>query len=200
MIQKNSDAEVTDHTTHAAETVIRLSPSQTKEEITTTITSALDRVCKLKGVGPATGTLILSVFSPDAVPFFQDELFAWLIPEHSAKLKYDKKEYSVLLDRALDIVLKKGIEARQLEKAAYVLMHVDLLTEEQKQKLLECSERSESHTAEQLEARSPGQEKGNQSEISTGNSKPQVKSVRRSRKAAVEDDESNLRQPKRRKA
>lgn len=201
MVQKNSDIEVADHTTNAVKVLSPLSPSQTKKEITIIIISALDRVCKLKGVGPATGTLVLSVFKPDVVPFFQDELFAWLIPEHSAKLKYDKKEYGMLLDRALDIVLEKNIEADKLEKTAYVLMHADLLTKEQKQQLLSSDEKSELDSIEQPRGHQTSEDgDDDQSKEHKKVHQSQVKPVPKSRKAAVEEDESSLRRSKRRKA
>ena len=46
----------------------------------------------LRGVGPATASLVLSVAFPMDVPFFGDEVFEWLCggegPE-KRKLKYD---------------------------------------------------------------------------------------------------------------
>ena len=132
MIQKNSEAEVIEHTSEAANVIEGLSLKQPIDKISTTIISALDHVCKLKGVGPATGTLILSIFNPQIVPFFEDELFYWLCPEYTAKLKYDKKEYKLLLAKVLNIVQSKSVDAKMLEQAAYVVINADHLDNTQK--------------------------------------------------------------------
>ena len=42
------------------------------------VMKSLKVLCRLKGVGPATASLILSVAYPSIVPFFADELFAWI--------------------------------------------------------------------------------------------------------------------------
>lgn len=42
------------------------------------VMESLKSLCRLKGVGPATASLILSVAYPNNVPFFADELFAWI--------------------------------------------------------------------------------------------------------------------------
>jgi len=104
-------------------------------------TKALDTVCKLQGVGPATGTLVLSVFTIEMkhnVPFFEDELFEWCFPEHG-KLKYNQKEYSQLCVKVNEIAQRLHVKAVELEKTAYVLKHIDTLGEEEKRKLEELS-------------------------------------------------------------
>jgi hypothetical protein len=56
---------------------------------TLALIAALAIVYKLTGIGPATGTLILNVFDPKYIPFFQDEMFLWFFPDlKGAKLKY----------------------------------------------------------------------------------------------------------------
>ncbi|KAL9006905.1 MAG: hypothetical protein Q9188_000360 [Gyalolechia gomerana] len=42
------------------------------------LSKAITTLCTLKGVGPATASLILSCYDPTTVPFFSDELFRWL--------------------------------------------------------------------------------------------------------------------------
>jgi len=138
MIQKNTDAEVQEHTAKAASLIKDIHRDQSADLIISSVENALKQVCNLKGVGPATGTLVLSVFRPEIVPFFEDELYFCLHPDHSGKLKYDKAEYRSLLSRALDIVLNRGVEARTLEKTAYVLMHADKLGEDEREQLKQC--------------------------------------------------------------
>ncbi|KAK5074291.1 hypothetical protein LTR64_006564 [Lithohypha guttulata] len=131
MVQKNPEDEVKEQTSKAAKVLNQTSDEQ---DFNTRIISALDIVCKLKGVGPATGSLVLSVLSP-RVPFFEDELFYWLNQEHSTKLKYDKKEYKMLLDCVLELERDNKVTADVLEKTAYVLMHEGQLTDQQKKQL-----------------------------------------------------------------
>lgn len=88
---------------------------------------------KLKGVGPATASLILSCYDLDNVPFFSDELYRWLhLDEEEGsswdlKIKYTPNEYESLYNKAHSIMkdfeFEKGqkITAFDLEKAAYVL-------------------------------------------------------------------------------
>ena len=136
MIAKNTADEVLEHTSAAAQSLSGINRTMAKDSIVADVISSLSEVCKLKGVGPATGTLILSVFKPDLVTFFQDETFHWLCDASQQKLKYDKKEYTLLLSRSLDLIIDQDISAQGLEKSAYVLMHSEHLTEQQKADLL----------------------------------------------------------------
>lgn len=123
------------------------------------VKKSLVQLTKLHGVGPATASLVLSIFDPQTVPFFEDELYIWLtrsngplnapvqsediitpkkqvtekskpktkVKTASAKLKYDVKEYEVLLDEAWNVMRRTGLKAWELEKVAYVLEHLDVL-------------------------------------------------------------------------
>ena len=91
--------------------------------------AAFKKLQEMRGVGPATASLLLSVAFPDHVPFFSDELYAWVVdmkdkdagpypakgledPETKAngtpwqkklKLKYDLKEYNRIIAALEDI-------------------------------------------------------------------------------------------------
>ena len=94
---------------------------------------ALKGLNKIKGVGPATGSLLLSVYMPDRIPFFEDELYGWLCQTDSMskgseiKLKYNVKEYEEVYHavRGLRERLKDSsgvsIPASTLEKVAFVV-------------------------------------------------------------------------------
>ena len=98
---------------------------------------ALDTTCQLKGVGPATASLILSCFRPDCVPFFSDEMYRWLCWDDPAtkgmrgwkrQIGYTKKEFTTLIDRARALLERlrsedgaADVDMLALEKAAYVL-------------------------------------------------------------------------------
>lgn len=110
--------------------------------------TALSTLTKpLKGVGPATATLLLAICAPDDIPYFSDELYAWLVSPHQSsstdklKLKYDVKEYRCLFEAWLEFrhsSLSRGlrdVKAVDLEKVAYVLGHWDGLTPADKKKV-----------------------------------------------------------------
>ena len=87
----------------------------------------------LKGIGPATASLLLSCYDPVKVPFFADELYRYLLWEEAKnkgwdrKIKYTIKEYKDLFDKLQ--VLQERLEnesgeqvtAIEVEKFAYVL-------------------------------------------------------------------------------
>lgn len=110
----------------------------------TTYTAALDTLCSLRGVGPATATLVLSVADPQNVPFFADELFAWVRGRQGGNMKYDLREYEWVWEGVKRVRGKGGaggggsqkgrnggalISAETVEKAAFVLGNWAVLTE-----------------------------------------------------------------------
>ena len=132
MIRKNEAAAVTKATAAAAKSLSSLGPTTPVQKALDLSLEALDAAAKLTGVGPATAALILSIYDPVNVPFFQDELFAWCVPEkEGTKLKYDKKEYSELFKRVYEVRkrLGKGTRMVDLEQASFVLRHIDLVDE-----------------------------------------------------------------------
>jgi len=87
----------------------------------------LKKLEELKGVGPATASLLLSILDGDNAPFFSDELFRWVCWDGAQggwkrKIKYDKKEYGMLWDgvKTLRDRLGEGVSAVDLEKCAFV--------------------------------------------------------------------------------
>ncbi|KAI1204816.1 DUF1479-domain-containing protein [Annulohypoxylon truncatum] len=88
---------------------------------------ALITISKLKGIGPATASLLLSVYGPDNVIFFSDEAFYWLCRGGQASpIKYNAKEYQELGTAAHSLIQRLGINAVDIEKVAYVLMKDDV--------------------------------------------------------------------------
>ncbi|KAK8165964.1 hypothetical protein BC567DRAFT_265556 [Phyllosticta citribraziliensis] len=88
----------------------RTSKSDNKER-TPTIMAALTRLTRLRGIGPATASLLLSIADGGAtVPFFADELFVWarrgfhldtplllLVPKKAGvKVRYSAKDIASL--------------------------------------------------------------------------------------------------------
>ncbi|CAO2658732.1 Nn.00g064550.m01.CDS01 [Neocucurbitaria sp. VM-36] len=89
---------------------------------------ALKVLTELKGIGPATASLLMSVMRPETVPFFSDELFRWCCWDEAGspggwgrKIKYNVKEYEQLSARVQEIVKRLGVRAVDVEKVAWVL-------------------------------------------------------------------------------
>lgn len=96
---------------------------------------ALKLLTKLRGIGPATASLLLSVYQSDAVPFFSDELFQWTHWDGTGaaaggtkagegwqrKIKYNVKEYGGIVDRVGHLRDRLGVRAVEAEQVAYVL-------------------------------------------------------------------------------
>lgn len=66
-------------------------------------------LCKLSGIGPASASLLLSVFDPVNVPFFSDEAYRWVMFEDGKgngwdrSIKYDAKTYGAYCQQMQDI-------------------------------------------------------------------------------------------------
>lgn len=89
----------------------------------TNTSAALDGITKLKGIGPATASLLLSVHDPERVIFFSDEAFYWLCCNgKKSTIKYNSKEYQELNKSAATVVKRLGVSATDVEKVAYVIM------------------------------------------------------------------------------
>src|SRR5262245_9416588 len=109
MVRKNTAASIEEQTAAAFK---KLASSDSTAPSKDVVKAALDLVCKLTGIGPATVTLILSLYDPDEIPFFQDEMFGWLCPDFKGgKLKYDQKEYFMLLEAVKPVLKQLNIKA-----------------------------------------------------------------------------------------
>ncbi|KAK0256740.1 hypothetical protein LTR29_001495 [Friedmanniomyces endolithicus] len=94
---------------------------------------AISTLSTLRGVGPATASLLLSVKDEARVPFFSDELYRWALWSNEAgggwkrEIKYSEKSYMELFPRVQELRerLKREngetVSALQVESVAYVL-------------------------------------------------------------------------------
>jgi hypothetical protein len=89
---------------------------------------ALKSLINLKGIGPATASLLLSVAQPGTVPFFSDEVFRWCMWDEPGspigwqrKIKYNTKEYEMLLEKVGALVKRLVVRAVDVERVAWVL-------------------------------------------------------------------------------
>lgn len=89
--------------------------------------TALKILTRLRGIGPATASLLLSVYQPDTVPFFSDELFRWTHWDGTGKtgwgrsIKYNVTEYKEILAIVEQLRKRLDVAAVDVEKVAYVL-------------------------------------------------------------------------------
>ncbi|KAH6853610.1 hypothetical protein B0I37DRAFT_387983 [Chaetomium sp. MPI-CAGE-AT-0009] len=87
------------------------------------VSGALKILTQLKGIGPATASLLLAVHDPKRVVFFADEAFYWLCCNGSkAPIKYNQKEYTELNKRAQALAKRLGVKAVDIERVAFVVM------------------------------------------------------------------------------
>ena len=92
---------------------------------------------KLKGIGPATASLLLSCYDPVKVPFFADELFRYLYWSENKsngwdrKINYSMKEYKDMYEKVqilrerLEKASGETVKAIDIEKMAYALAKGD---------------------------------------------------------------------------
>ena len=94
--------------------------------------AAITNLTKLRGIGPATASLMLSVLHPERAPFFSDELFRWAFFEPrkgngwDRPIKYTEKEYKMLYQKVNELRERMGASAVDAEKVAFVLGKGDL--------------------------------------------------------------------------
>lgn len=85
--------------------------------------AAVKKLAELRGIGPATASLLLAVHQPEKVIFFSDEAFYWLCcGGQKSALKYNAKEYQELASKAQALVKRLGVSATNIEKVAFVLI------------------------------------------------------------------------------
>lgn len=116
MVQQN-DAKAVEDATRSA--FAEFAESKTKDAVKTLTT--------LRGIGPATASLILSVCNLERAPFFSDELFRWAFFDSGKgngwdrRIKYTAREYTELYDKVQQLLGRLEVSAVDAEKVAYVL-------------------------------------------------------------------------------
>lgn len=86
--------------------------------------AAIDVLTRLRGIGPATASLLLAVHDPQNVIFFADEAFYWLCNQGKRDhIKYNAKEYKELHESSQKLAKRLGVKAIDVERVAYVLLN-----------------------------------------------------------------------------
>lgn len=96
-----------------------------------TVKKVFKKLCELRGVGPATASLILNLLRVNealTAPFFSDESFLYYVIPNGEKIKYNLKEYT---DELLPIYFKflkldSTINMNTLERGGWALKMYDL--------------------------------------------------------------------------
>lgn len=93
---------------------------------------ALEVLCSLSGIGPATASLVLSIYDPIKVPFFSDECFLWMMFEEGKgkgwdrRIQYDAKTYKAYFERVQALRRRlsgeEEIRATDVERVGFVLV------------------------------------------------------------------------------
>ncbi|CAN8101465.1 unnamed protein product [Discula destructiva] len=90
---------------------------------TSDVPATVDALAKLKGIGPATASLLLAVHDPENAIFFSDEAFYWLCSgARRGPIKYNQKEYRELNEKAQALAKRLHVKAIDVERVAYVLI------------------------------------------------------------------------------
>lgn len=87
------------------------------------VPDTINELTKLRGIGPATASLLLAVHDPNRVIFFSDEAFYWLCCDgQKSPIKYNVKEYNALRSEAEVLAERLQVSTTDIEKVAYVVM------------------------------------------------------------------------------
>lgn len=134
MVKKNEHGRVREVTSSAFD--LQASASYGGIGIPEALDKALREAAQLHGIGPATATLICSIYDPTNVCFFEDELVAWLCPD-LPKLKYTWAEYKLLFAEIGKLRTRLGSDhkAVDIEKVGFVIGHLHMLDAEQQETL-----------------------------------------------------------------
>lgn len=92
------------------------------------VKAALKKLCELRGVGPATGSLVLSLLTDCtlfAAPFFSDEAFMYFVQEPlrpGSPIKYNVKEFvDEYVGMLFNVVAECNSSMAELENGAWAL-------------------------------------------------------------------------------
>ncbi|CCX29814.1 hypothetical protein FPQ18DRAFT_411630 [Pyronema domesticum] len=89
------------------------------------LSTSLQHLCKLTGVGPATAGYILAAQRPEEAVVFSDEGFRWVVcgGDWGANMKYTKEEYLTLVEGVKEVQkrLGEGVKMEEVERVGFVL-------------------------------------------------------------------------------
>lgn len=126
LVASNSE-DVIRATTARAFSVVSSIPESKHEALPNGIMEAISHLTELRGIGPASASLLLSVRFPKHVPFFSDEAYRWLTyttgDPWTSSIKYNAKEFRNMLESSLALAKRLGTDAIDIERVGWVLGH-----------------------------------------------------------------------------
>ncbi|KAF3941650.1 hypothetical protein ABW19_dt0203287 [Dactylella cylindrospora] len=178
------------------ERVTALDTQEEDDKALENVSSMIKVLTKLKGIGPATATAILSAVFPDTIPMFSDEAFRWLMMDEKGKsggwdrkIDYNAKEYAEFFKRVRVLCRKltlsadgdgDGVEAGDVEKVGWVLGQEAVLgiTVNKEEEEGEPAEKkiavSELQLGEQVAGQQQQQKKGKKTKVSISSAKGEI--------------------------
>lgn len=136
LIASNNEKDVEEASHDAFQSLLEYASTPSKQIIDyqRVLREALKKACILRGVGPATGSLMLSLLSEVtdfAPPFFSDECFMYIVRDAlrpGAAIKYNVKEY---VDELIPVLYKatEGTTTTMefLQRGAWALKSYEML-------------------------------------------------------------------------
>lgn len=100
LLNSNSQESVKIATKLAFEAADKIPCNGQDDKYTMQITSAMNHICELKGVGPATASAVLCLYRPDVFAFMHDEVIECL---YDGKRGYTLKIYLAVNDKCREI-------------------------------------------------------------------------------------------------
>jgi hypothetical protein len=123
-VASNSEETIRKTSSRAFEIASKVSDKK-HESIANKIMEAIAVLVDLKGIGPASASLLLSVRFPRSVPFFSDEAYRWLTSTTGdpwkAGIKYNAKEFRAMLSSSLELCERLPVAAIDVERVGWVL-------------------------------------------------------------------------------
>lgn len=124
LVTSNEESKIEDVTSRAFE-VVTSQLEAAAETLSISIREAISILAELRGIGPASASLLLGVRFPEQIPFFSDEAYRWLTAASgnpwTAGIKYNAKEYAVMLDNSLCLAESLRVDAVDIERVGWVL-------------------------------------------------------------------------------
>ena len=121
----SNPAQTVTKTTKAAFAYYRGFTNGSDDRVMDNLKDSLKELCKLRGVGPATASLLLSIYKPSVATFLSDEQWRWVCWDETEgwkkKIRYTLNEWVELILAVVELRERLAVDAAGVEKVAYVI-------------------------------------------------------------------------------